>query len=124
MGLNVRVGEYNTKEYMCEEMGSYSRYNDWKRRIAKASGFNLDEMVGFDDKTTDCEGNIPWHKEPFQLILYHYDTDGLYSVNQLHLLLEEVNKIKQLGIDDFDQSDKFIRLITHAIKIKKPLMFE
>lgn len=116
MGLNVIVGEYETKEYLSEHLGSYSGYNQWRYNIASEMGFNLDEMTGFG-------GDMPWHKESFQLILYHSDCDGWYSVNQLHKLLEEVKGIKKLGIDDYDQSDKFIRLIEHAIKLNKPLEF-
>ena len=116
MGLDVSVGEYETDEYVSEWLGSYHGYNYWRRNIASAAGFDLNEMTGFG-------GDIPWHKEPFQLILYHSDCEGWYSVNQLHKLLGEVNEIKRLGIDDYDQSDKFIRLIEHAIKINKPLQF-
>lgn len=116
MGLDVSVGEYGTEEYLSERLGSYRGYNQWRCKIASEMGFNLDEMVGFG-------GDIPWHKEPFQLIIYHSDCDGWYSVNQLHKLLDEVKDIKKLGIDDYNQSDKFIRLIEHAIKLKKPLEF-
>ena len=116
MGLDVGVSEYESDEYMSKRLGSYHRYNDWRRNIASAVGFDLDEMTGFG-------GNMPWHKEPFQLILCHSAYDGLYSVNQLHKLQEEVKEIKQLGIDDSNQCDKFIKLIEHAIKVNKPLEF-
>jgi len=117
MGLNIRVGEYESAEYMCEEMGSYGGYHHWREQIAKSVGFNLNEMVGFG-------GVTPWTDEPFQLILCHSDCDGLYTVNQLHKLLKEIHEIKRFGIDYLDQSDKYIKLINHAIKINKPLVFE
>lgn len=116
MGLNIWVGYYGSENFLSEEMGSYSHYNHWRQCIASSAGFDLNKMTGFD-------GDIPWHKEPFQLILYHPNCEGRYSVNQLHKLLIEVEAIKKLEVDDFDQSDKLIRLIKHAIKTNKPLMF-
>lgn len=116
MTLDIHIGEYGSKDYMNEQIGSYGGYGRWRRSIAKASGFDLNKMTGYG-------GDTPWHNEPFQLILYHSYCDGQYSVNQLHLLLEEVKEIKKLEIDYNDQSNKFIRLITHAINIKKPLEF-
>lgn len=95
------------------------------------SGRMVDTIIGDDvsqmhldlNKMTGYGGDTPWHNEPFQLILYHSNCEGQYSVNQLHLLLQEVKEIKKLKIDYNDQSNKFIRLITHAITVKKPLEF-
>lgn len=55
MGLDVGVSEYESDEYMSKRLGSYHKYNDWRRNIAYAVGFDLDEMTGFG-------GNMPWHK--------------------------------------------------------------
>ena len=73
-----------------------------------SSGFYLNEMTGF------C-GVVPWDKEPFQLVLYHSDCDGNYSLNQIPKLLKELKEIKLLNIDDYDQSNKLIRLCKAAL---------
>ena len=117
MGLNVRVGDYDSLKYICEHLGSYSGYNNWRKKIAMASGFYLNEMTGFG-------GVVPWDKEPFQLVLYHSDCDGNYSLNQIPKLLKELKEIKLLNIDDYDQSNKLIRLCKAALETKEPIRFE
>ena len=116
MGLNVHVGEYESKEYVSEHLGAYSGYGVWRYKIAKSKGFDLDEMDGFG-------GCIPWTNQPLQLILNHSDCDGGYSVKQVPKLLHELDDIKKLNVDDYDQTDKLIRLCKAALMLNKPIEF-
>lgn len=116
MGLDVHVGEYESKEYVGEHLGAYSGFARWRTAIAKAKGFDLDEMDGFD-------GTKPWTSEPFQLILNHSDCDGGYSVEQVPELLQELYGINELNVDDYDQSDKLIGLCEVALMLNKPIEF-
>ena len=116
MGLDVHVGEYESKEYVSEHLGAYSGFARWRKSIAHAKGFDLDDMDGFD-------GNVPWTNQPFQLILNHSDCDGEYSVADILELLDELHDIKQLNVDDYEQSDKLIRLCKVALLLNKPIEF-
>lgn len=116
MGLDIKVGEYESPEYTNEGLGAYSGFMRWRRSIAKAKGFNIDEMDGFD-------GCIPWTNQPFQLILNHSDCDGGYSLEQVPELLKELQEIKHLNVDNFNQTDKLIRLCKLALKLKLPIEF-
>ena len=116
MGLDVHVGEYESKEYVSEHLGSYSGYGRWRKEIAKAKGFDLDEMDGF-------FGCISWTDQPFQLILNHSDCDGGYSVEQVPELLQELYNIKNLNVDDYEQSDKLIHLCVVSLKNGMPICF-
>lgn len=116
MGLDVSVGEYESPQYISERLGSCHGYSEWRSRIAECAGFELDEMVGFG-------GAWEWTNEPFQLVLNHSDCDGGYAVEVLSELLEELNKIKKLNVDDYDQSEKFIRLCSYAMKLQLPIKF-
>ena len=116
MGLDVHVGEYESKEYVSEHLGAYSGFARWRTAIAKAKGFDLDEMDGFD-------GTKPWTSEPFQLILNHSDCDGGYSVEQVPELLQELYGINELNVDDYDQSDKLIHLCMVSLKNGMPICF-
>jgi len=116
MGLDVHVGDYESKEYVSEHLGAYSGYYRWRKAIAKAKDFDLDDMDGFD-------GNVPWTNQPFQLILNHSDCDGEYSMADIPELLDELHDIKQLNVDDYDQTDKLIRLCRAALVLNKPIEF-
>lgn len=116
MGLDVHVGEYETKGYVSERLGAYSGYARWRIAIANAAGFDLDEMDGFD-------GIKPWTTEPFQLILNHSDCDGGYSIEQIPELLQELYDIKILNVDDYEQSDKLIRLCKVALSLNLSIEF-
>lgn len=117
MGLDVRVRGSEDKVIDSECFGAYSGYAAWRRAIAQAKGFNIDDMDGFGGKT-------PWTDQPFQLILNHSDCDDGYSLEQIPEVLQEVEEIKKLGVDNYEQSDKFIRLCKVALENKKPLVFE
>lgn len=116
MGLDVHVGDYESTEYMSEHLGSYTGYNTWRKAIAKAKGFNLDLMVGYG-------GEVSWNKLPFQLILNHSDWGDGYTVYQIPELLKELDEIKKLNVDDYDQTNKLIKLCKFALKTKKNIVF-
>lgn len=120
MGLDafVKTKEYGGGEYDCisERLGSYGGYAMWRKTIAEAKGFDLDKMEGFG-------GNESWEGKPFQLVLNHSDCDGEYTIDQIPALIEELKEIQKLGVDDYDQSDKFLRLCNAALELKKPIIF-
>lgn len=116
MGLDAHVGEYEAAEYVAEHLGSYGGYASWRSAIAKAKEFDLDKMQEF-------EGDESWEGKPFQLVLNHSDCDGEYTLEQIPALLEELKEIQKLGVDDYSQSETFIRLCEAVLKYKKPIIF-
>ena len=62
--------------------------------------------------------------EPFQLILNHSDCDDGYLVEQVPELLKELYGIKELNVDDYEQSDKLIRLCKAALLLNKSIEFD
>ena len=117
MGLDVRVREDEENYIISEHLGSYSGFHFWRKAVAKAAGFDLDNMEGFGGKQES------WDGKPFPLILNHSDCDGGYSLEQILEVLREAEAIKKLNVDDYEQSDKFIRLCKVALEHKKPIEF-
>lgn len=117
MGLDAKVGKYGSDDYISFRLGSYSGYMYWRKAIAKALGFNLDEMQGY------CKNGITWTDEPCQSIFNHSDCDGEYTVEQIPDLMKEIDIIKTLNVDDYDQCYKFVRLCAASLELNRPIEF-
>ena len=115
MGLDavIKLGEELVHR---EHMGSYGGYSEWRRKLAKAVGIDLDKMKGFG-------GTIPWDDKPMSLILDHSDCDGDYPLKLVPQLLEEAKEAQSLFEDDYDRPGKFIRLCEKAIEHNTSIVF-
>jgi hypothetical protein len=72
MGLNFRVGN------RCSEaQWSYSGFREFRNKIAKVAGINLEDMLGFHG----CKG---WSsvEDDIALLLNHSDCDGILTPEQ------------------------------------------
>ena len=97
-------------------MGSYRGFNYWKIQIAKAKGINLNDLEGFG-------GSKSWDGIPYPLILNHSDCDGEYTPEQIPELLEELEEIKLLKVDYYEQTDKLIELCKAPHEQNTPIIF-
>ena len=115
MGLDAVV-KVDGESVHHEHMGSYGGYGEWRRKLAKAVGIDLDKMKGFG-------GVESWRGKPMQLILNHSDCEDRYTHNVVPQLLEEAKEAQRLFDDDYDRPGKFIRLCEKAIERNVGIMF-
>ena len=104
-----------------EASWSYSSFGNFRRRLAKEIGIDLDNMVGFG-------GKIKWNniKDPIKDLLNHSDCDGHLTPTQCKKiaprLIELVSKWEDI---DFDKEAALLlaKGMTECAKAKKNLEF-
>lgn len=72
MGIDFHREGFLSREHVS---WSYGGFSEFRRRIARAIGLNLDEMCGF-------YGNTPWPEHPLVPFLHHSDCDGELSAKE------------------------------------------
>lgn len=76
MGMDISIGEVDSKDYVSEKLGSNMSILIWKDNVRKKSNYK------------------------FKFVLNH--PGERYEVNELHSLLHELNEIKKLNIEEYD----------------------
>lgn len=86
MGLDISV--VKKVEIWGFRAGSYSGFNEFRRKLAKVTSMVIDNMEGFG-------GNLAWDgDEPFYALLNHSDCDGSINREQAIVLLEDFKRFK------------------------------
>lgn len=104
MGMNISIGERDSKDYVSEKLGSNNTILSWYNEIEKRKG-------------TDKKFKYIYGSE-------EYTEDGcrIYKVEDLPKLLEELNEIYKLKIKGYyDVVKTFIRVCKIAIQRQLPI---
>lgn len=81
---------------------SYSGFNRFRERLAKAEGYNLRKMWELEDSGKKSFKDLPMHD-----FYFHSDCDGVLTVRQLKVILPRFRELLEIldseGIeDDYD----------------------
>lgn len=76
---------------------SYSGFNRFRRRLAKADGYDLDEMWELEDSGKKSFKDLPMHD-----FYFHSDCDGKLTVEQMRVILPRFRELLKMIEDDYD----------------------
>ena len=81
----------------CDASWSYSGFNNFRRRLAKEIGVDIDEMEGFN-------GDRPWSEVDDDIVhlLDHSDCDGDLSPNQCVIVAIRLEELVKSWPDDIN----------------------
>lgn len=105
---------FSVKGYECKAHWSYSGFSEFRKRLARTIGIDLDEMKGFYKRHPNDEGFIKmgwkdWDsvQSPLKYLLNHSDCDGYLTAQQckhiypiLFRIIEEIWEV--VGGHDHD----------------------
>jgi hypothetical protein len=131
MGLGFYV-----KDYDCKCSFSYSGFNEFRKKIARSIGIDLEEMQGFikqhpDDPEFIKAGWRDWEdiKSPIKHLLNHSDCDGKISHSSCMLMSTILKSIvynwEIVDGYDYDKVKGFalVEAMEHCAHFKKDLEF-
>lgn len=105
----------------CNAFWSYSDFGDFRRRLAKEIGIEIDKMVRFG-------GEIPFsdYQDDILPLLNHSDCDGELSVEECKKVAPRLRQLISSWEDDDSDKRKALELaegIEYAIECNEPLEF-
>ena len=100
---------------------SYSSFNEFREKIAKSIGFDMNEFQGFGGKRS-------WNemKSPIKALINHSDCAGDLTVEEMKPLIPELEKVLLTWEDSWFKTclAELIESMQLAIKSKQPLEFQ
>lgn len=130
MGINFHVGDYK-----CDSDWSYTSFHEFRKKVARSIGIDLEEMDGFSKKHIQDSGYIKigvksWDsiKSPLKNFLSLCDSNGKIDSEKCNLIAPILKVILVLWEDDdFDIYKKngfsLIAAMEHCGQFKKDLFF-
>jgi hypothetical protein len=103
---------------------SYSGFHEFRRRLARELGIDLDKMDGFVDRN-----GLSWDKiiDPIKPFLNHSDCDGELSVRECRMVALRLRVlIADWPDDDYDKRNALLLAegMELAVASNEPLVFE
>ena len=109
--------------------GPYSSFNDWRRQVASAAGFDFD---GLDDSKYEwCNFLGMWRNEPadpIEVLLVHSDCDGYLFQHVAERIADRLEELLPAlrGLDDFfagPRTERFIAGLRRAVDEDEVVVF-
>jgi hypothetical protein len=104
----------------CNAHWGYGGFNNFRTRLAKEVGIDLEEMDGFG-------GHILWEGlvDPIIPLLCHSDCDGELSVEECKKVAPRLKEIVDKWLDDYDKQTavELVKGMETAIGLDEPIRF-